>query len=89
MAKKGGAIPNGEGDGLGTLKGVLTICVVAGLGIYMSYNAGSRVSDRILKQVNKERKKNEKEKRRELKKQEKEIKWQRKLELLKAKNKKK
>ena len=74
-------------DMFGSLKGVITICVIAGLGIYMSYNAGSSVSDRILRQVNKERKKHEKDKRRELKEKKREEKRNYKLELLNAKKK--
>lgn len=91
MAKKNVPVPadsGGSDDVLSTIKGVLTICIVVGVGLYMSYHAGSNVSDKVLKQVGKERKKNEKEKRREEKERKKEEKRQFKLEMLKLKYKK-
>lgn len=87
MAKKNDVIPidSGVSDNVvGTLKGVMTICAIAGIGIYMSYNAGSRVSDKVLKQVNKERRRYEKDKRREKKARKKEEKRQHKLEMVRA-----
>lgn len=88
MAKGHDVVPSdsrGSDDALGTLRGVLTLCVIAGVGVYMSYSAGSKVSDRVLRQVNKERRKNEKDKRRDLKERKKEAKAKLKLDMIKAK----
>ena len=87
MAKNNDVVPveSGGSDSIvGTLKGIFTICTIAGIGIYMSYNAGSKVSDKVLKQVNKERRKNEREKRREQRARKKEEKRKHKLEMVRA-----
>ena len=82
MAKNNdqGSVNSGESGGiLDSIKGVLTIAAITGIGISLAYGSGRTVSDKVLREVRKEQRKNEKEKRRELKERKKEARRQEKL----------
>ena len=88
MAKNNDVVPSsGNGGGIfSSIKGVLVVCVLGWIAISSSYGAGRTVSDKVMREVNRERKKNEKEKRRESKERRKERQRRQKLELWKAKH---
>ena len=68
--------PDGRGGILDSIKGVLTIAAITGIGISLAYGSGRTVSDKVLREVSRERRKNEKEQRRELKERKKEARRQ-------------
>lgn len=87
MAKENNKIPSEGVDGvLDSLKGILAVCAIAGIGISAAYSAGRTVSNKVLREVGKERRKGEKERRRESRERKKEKKLRDKLELLRAKH---
>lgn len=79
MAKNTDQMPvdaGGSGGLLDSVKGVLTIAAITGVGISLAYGAGRTVSDKVIHAVRKQERKNEREKRRESRERKREAKRQ-------------